>query len=280
MSLECFRGADFSQVAYRARHALGDDAMILHTRTLRDDGVAVVEVLAAPAATLEHARRRLEAAPFPTPLRRPNGRPYIVALVGPTGAGKTTTAAKLAVRAGTFGIGRTGLLTLDTYRVGGLDQLATYADLADVPFDVLYEAREIDDTLRRLSACDVLIVDTPGRSPAAADVTDRWRSLLDALAPDEIHLVLPATMRGDLALVAERAYRTTASHRGATHCVLTKLDEVPAQRGVTDLALSLALPTRWITDGQEVPTHLAPAVPRLLRSLGLGVDADNSWVAA
>ena len=52
MSLECFRGADFSQVAYRARHALGDDAMILHTRTLRDDGVAVVEVLAAPAATL------------------------------------------------------------------------------------------------------------------------------------------------------------------------------------------------------------------------------------
>lgn len=280
MQLECFRGADFHQVAYRARHALGDDAMILHTRTVRDDGVAVVEVLAAPAAALDHARARLEPAPLPIPLRRADGRPYIIALVGPTGAGKTTTAAKLAVRAGTFGAGRTGLLTLDTYRVGGLDQLATYADLAGVPFDVLYDAREIDETLGRLAGCDVVIVDTPGRSPAAADVTDRWRSLLDALAPDEIHLVLPATLRSDLALGAERAYRTTAAHRGATHLALTKLDEVPAQRGVTDLALSLALPTRWITDGQDVPAHLAPAVPRLLRALGLGLDADDSWVAA
>jgi flagellar biosynthesis protein FlhF len=280
MQLECFRGADFSQVALRARRALGDDAMILHTRTLRDEGVAVVEVLAAPAATLEHARARLTAAPLPSPLRRPNGRPYVVALVGPTGAGKTTTAAKLAVRAGTFGTGRTGLLTLDTYRVGGLDQLATYADLANVPFDVVYDVREVPDALRRLAECDVVIVDTPGRSPAAADVSDRWRSLLDALTPDEIHLVLPATVRPDLALAAERAYRTTASHRGATHLVLTKLDEVPAERGVTDLALSLALPARWITDGQDVPAHLAPAVPRLLRALGLGVDADDSWVAA
>ena len=280
MQLECFRGADFSQVAHRARHALGADVMILHTRTLRDEGVPFVEVLAAPAATLEHARARLEAAPLPTPMRKPNGRPFIMALVGPTGAGKTTTAAKLAVRPGLFGIARTGLLTLDTYRVGGMDQLATCADLAGVPFDVVYDAREIPDALQRLRDCDVVIVDTPGRSPAAADVTDRWRSLLDALAPDEVHLVLPASIRGDLALTAERAYRTTPAHRGATHLVLTKLDEVPAERGVTDLALSLALPTRWVTDGQDVPAHLAPAVPRLLRALGLGVDADDSWVAA
>jgi flagellar biosynthesis protein FlhF len=280
MQLECFRGADFSQVAVRARRALGDDAMILHTRTLRDDGVAIVEVLAAPAATLDHARARLEPAPLPTPLRRADGRPYIIALVGPTGAGKTTTAAKLAMRPGTFGIARTGLVSLDTYRVGGLEQLATCADLGNVPFDVLYDAREIPDTLQRLRDCDVLIVDTPGRSPAAADVTDRWRSLLDALAPDEVHLVLPASMRGDLALAAERTYRTSRAHCGATHTVLTKLDEVPAQRGLTDLALSLALPSRWVTDGQDIPAHLAPAVPRLLRSIGLGVDADDSWVPA
>jgi flagellar biosynthesis protein FlhF len=280
MQLECFRGADFSQVSQRARRALGDDVMILHTRALRDDGVPFVEVLAAPAATLEHARARLTADPLPTPLRAANGRPYVIALVGPTGAGKTTTAAKLAVRPGTFGIGRTGLLSIDTYRVGGMEQLATYAELADVPFEVLYDAREIPDALSRLRDCDVIIVDTPGRSPAAADVSDRWRSLLDAIAPDEVHLVLPATIRADIALAAERAYRTTPAHRGATHLVLTKLDEVPAERGVSDLALSMALPTRWITDGQDVPAHLAASVPRLLRALGLGIDADDSWVAA
>ncbi len=280
MQLECFRGADFSQVAARARHTLGDDAMILHTRTVRDDGVPRVEVLAATSGTLDHVQARLQAAPLPTPLRRPTGRPYVIALVGPTGAGKTTTAAKLAVRPGTFGIGRPGLLTIDTYRVGGMDQLATYAELANVPFDVVYDAREIGDAFARLRDCDVVIVDTPGRSPAAADVTDRWRSLLDAIAPDEVHLVLPATMRGDLALAAERAYRTSNTHMGATHLMLSKLDEVPAGRGVTDLALSLALPARWITDGQDVPADLAPAVPRLLRSLGLGVDADDSWITA
>lgn len=280
MQLECFRGADFSQVSARARRTLGDDAMILHTRTVRDDGVPRVEVLATTSGTLDHVQQRLSAAPMPAPLRKATGRPYVIALVGPTGAGKTTTAAKLAVRPGTFGIGRPGLLTIDTYRVGGMDQLATYADLANVPFDVVYEAREISDAFARLRDCDVIIVDTPGRSPAAADTTDRWRSLLDALTPDEVHLVLPATMRLDLALGAERAYRTTSAHVGATHVMLSKLDEVPSERGVTDLALSLGLPTRWITDGQDVPADLSPAVPRLLRSLGLGVDADDSWTAA
>ncbi len=280
MQLECFRGADFAQVSARARRTLGDDAMILHTRTVRDDGVPRVEVLAATSGTLDHVQQRLTAAPMPAPLRKANGRPYVIALVGPTGAGKTTTAAKLAVRPGTFGIGRPGLLTIDTYRVGGMDQLATYADLANVPFDVVYEASEITDALARLRDCDVIIVDTPGRSPAAADTTDRWRLLLDALSPDEVHLVLPATMRFDLAMGAERAYRTSSSHVGATHVMLSKLDEVPSERGVTDLALSLGLPTRWITDGQDVPADLAPAVPRLLRSLGLGIDADDAWTAA
>lgn len=280
MQLESFRGADFSQVSSRARRVLGDDAMILHTRTVRDDGVPQVEVLAAPAATLDHVQERLQSAPLPTPMRRADGRPYVIALVGPTGAGKTTTAAKLAVRPGTFGIARTGLITLDTYRVGGMDQLATYAELANVPFDVVYDAGDVADSYARMRDCDVLIVDTPGRSPAASDISDRWRSLLDEMAPDEIHLVMPATMRSDLALDAERAYRRSAAHVGATHVLMTKLDEVPAERGVADLALSLALSTRWITDGQDVPAALAASVPRLLRAFGLGVDTDLTWKAA
>ena len=112
-------------------------------------------------------RARLEPAPLPRQLRKADGTPYRIALVGPTGAGKTTTAAKLAVRRGLFGAGASGLLTLDTYRVGGMEQLATYAELADVPFEVVYDAREIDAAMKRLSSCDVVIIDTPGRSPAS-----------------------------------------------------------------------------------------------------------------
>jgi flagellar biosynthesis protein FlhF len=281
ITAERFRGADLARVADRARRTLGDDVMILHTRTVRDGGVPVVEVLAAPSLAIDRVRARLQPTPLPTSLRKADGRPYCIALVGPTGAGKTTTAAKLAVRRGLFGEARAGLLTIDTYRVGGMEQLATYAELADVPFEVIYDAREVEPAMRHLSkSCDVVIIDTPGRSPASAELTERWRSLLDLLAPDEVHLVLPASLRADLAVDIGRAYRATRAHCGATHLVVTKLDEVPRERGVTDLALSLQMPTRWITDGQDVPADLKPGVPRLLRTWGLSADTESDWMPA
>ena len=279
MAAERFRGADIAQVADRARRSFGDDVMILHTRVVRDGGVPLVEVMAAPASTLDSIRTRMDAKPI-TSFRKPNGRPYIIALVGPTGAGKTTTAAKLAVRKGAFGAAKVGLITIDTYRVGGMEQLATYAELADVPFEVVYDAKEIDATLRRLTSCDVVIIDTPGRSPTAAELTERWRTLLDAFKPDETHLVLPATLRPDLATEAARAYVATRTHVGTTHLLLTKLDEVPRELGVTDLALSMQLPVRWIADGQDVPADLKPGTSRILRGYGLSVDVEADWVHA
>ena len=280
MALERFRGADLSLVADRARRALGEDVMILHTRAVRDGGVPMVEVLATTSDTIDRLRTRLEPTPLPKQMRKANGASYRIALVGPTGAGKTTTAAKLAVRRGTFGAARCGLLTLDTYRVGGMEQLATYAELADVPFEVVYDAREVEAAMKRLSSCDVVIIDTPGRSPASAELTERWRSLLDALTPDEVHLVMPATLRHDLAVDVARAYRATREHCGATHLLLSKVDEVPREAGVTDLALSLDMPARWITDGQDVPADLKPGVSRLLRAFGLSADTERDWMTA
>jgi flagellar biosynthesis protein FlhF len=280
MAPERFRGVDLSQVADRARRSLGDDVMILHTRVVRDGGVPMVEVMAENGTTVDRVRERLEAAPFARPLRNADGSPYRIALVGPTGAGKTTTAAKLAVRRALFGAARPGLLTIDTYRVGGMEQLATYAELADVPFEVIYDASEVDGAMKRLSACDVIIIDTPGRSPASSDLTERWRSLLDALTPNEIHLVMPASLRPDLAVDIARSYAPTRAHVGATHVLISKVDEVPRGSGVADLALSLELPTRWITDGQDVPTDLKPGAQRLLRSYGLAADAEPDWMPA
>ena len=278
--LERFRGADLASVARRARNSFGDDVMILHTRLVRDGGVPMVEVMATSAVALDRVRSRLEPSPFPPSFRKPDGRPYCIALVGPTGAGKTTTAAKLAVKQGAFGLARVGLITIDTYRVGGMEQLSTYAELAGVPFEVVYDESEIASALKRLSVCDVVILDTPGRSPAAIELTERWRSLLDAFRPDEVHLVVPATLRADLALYAARAYSRTRTHVGSTHVLLTKLDEVPRETGVTDLALSLELPARWIADGQDVPGDLKPGAARILRGYGMSADAEPDWMSA
>jgi flagellar biosynthesis protein FlhF len=152
---------------------------------------------------------------------------------------------------------------------------------ADVPFEVVYDAREVDGAIKRLSpSCDVVIIDTPGRSPASAELTERWRSLLDTIAPDEVHLVLPASLRTDLAVDIGRAYTPSRTHCGATHLLISKLDEVPRERGVTEMALSLEMPTRWVTDGQDVPADLKPGVQRLLRSWGLPADAEADWMPA
>src|SRR5688500_9558462 len=116
-----FRGPELSVVGGQARRALGDDAVILGTRVLRAGGETIVEVLAAASADVARFTRRVTAAPIER--RDPDApRPLVIALVGPTGAGKTTSAVKLALNPDAFGTQRVGLITLDTYRAGPVAQ--------------------------------------------------------------------------------------------------------------------------------------------------------------
>ena len=279
-----FRGPDLGAVSARARAELGDDALVLSTRTVRP---GLIEIVAADANDVARFERRL-TAPAPAPADAEARRPLVIALVGPTGAGKTTSAVKLAVNRDAFGAKRVGFITLDTFRAGAVAQLETYASVAGVPIEVAYDARDAAGALARLADRDVIIVDTPGRAArapnggapngdGAADGAD-WRALLDALAPDEVHLVLPATMRHDVARhvrdtleAPEKPSENGAAawtHGFPTHLLLTKLDEVPGETGVAELASLVDLPVRWVCDGQEIPADLAAAVPRILRALG------------
>ena len=278
MRFESFHGTDLRRVFDEARQALGDDAIIVRSHMSRDSGHQRVVVIAARAADVE--RLRLQLSPEAPILQKAVGGrgrfgPYVVALVGPTGAGKTTTAAKLALHPEAFGDKRVGLLTLDTFRVGAIEQMQAFAEIAELDLEVVYDEREAIGALARLDDCDVVIVDTPGRGPRSREDSARWQALVKPLSPDEIHLVVPATIRTDVAVALRDVYAPV----GPTHVIISKADEAPEDGGLAALAASLDLPSRWMTDGQAIPDDLRSA-RRILMTLGSGTPSSHRAIAA
>jgi flagellar biosynthesis protein FlhF len=258
--LVTFRGRDVQSASEAVRAALGEHAMILRVRASREGSSAFVEIVAAAGAEVERFSNRLEAGALPEPR---DGRPLVLALVGPGGAGKTTTLARLATHRQAFGGWKAGILTLDTFRMGAIAELRGYAEIAGLPLEVAYDEDEVDEALDQLSDCDVVLVDTPGRRAVGEERSARWGSLLQRARPDEVHLVIPASMRVEAAFTALEGLRGL----GVTHLLLTKLDEVRENRGVADIALTLHLPARWLTEGQELPGSVFSAPGRIVTSL-------------
>jgi flagellar biosynthesis protein FlhF len=208
----------------------------------REQGPSFGAVLATAVAS--------PAVPPPPP------RPRIIALVGPTGAGKTTTIAKLAAnREIGLGSGKAGLLGLDTYRVGAAEQLRAWAALIDLPCEIVHESADLERAMRRLQQCSTVLVDTPGRGPSRGVDAETVRGWLQRLTPDEVHLVLPA---GRMPMVTRQSIEEFGSW-GVTHVLPTKLDECPEDIRLFDVAIERKLPMRWMANGQEVPADLHAA---------------------
>ncbi len=181
----------------------------------------------------------------------------IVALAGPTGVGKTTTLAKLAANFRLRDGLRTGLVTMDTYRIAAVDQLRTYADIIDLPMKVVTTPAEMRTALDELDGLDLVLIDTAGRSPRDAEQIAELNDLLAAANPDETHLVLSLTAgRKTLAQAVERF-----SAISPTAIIVTKLDEADAAGPILALCRDGGLPISYITLGQDVPDDIEPARP-------------------
>jgi flagellar biosynthesis protein FlhF len=191
----------------------------------------------------------------------------VVALVGPTGVGKTTTIAKLAANYRLREKRRVGLITVDTYRVAAVEQLRTYADIIDLPMEVVATPREMRDAVARMSHLDLVLMDTAGRSPRDEVKIQELRSMLAEAEPDEVHLVLSSTAGArSLIAAAERFVEV-----GTTALIVTKLDEANSLGHLSSLVRASHLPISYLTDGQNVPDDIQVADRRQLAQAILGV---------
>lgn len=178
-----------------------------------------------------------------------------LALVGPTGVGKTTTLAKIAARALLDSKLRVSLVTVDTYRVGGSEQLARYGEIMGIPSHVARTAEELSKAIARSRDADLVLVDTAGR--ATSEAVAQQAELLRAVPGLQLTLVISAaTGWRELAAVAER-YRKLRPEG----LIVSKLDEAVAPGGVLSAAVRLPCPITCIADGQRVPDDLHEAIP-------------------
>ncbi len=189
----------------------------------------------------------------------------IVALVGPTGVGKTTTIAKLAARDALLHRRRVVLVSMDDYRVGGADQLASFADLIGVPFAAASDPASLAQVLAAYAWADRIYVDTAGRSPRDHAAMERMAQTL-ASAGAAVALAIPANARStELGKILQQ-------HAPLAPCalVVTKLDEAELVGGALLAALSSQMPIAHFTTGQRVPEDIEAASAEKLTSFLLG----------
>jgi len=196
----------------------------------------------------------------------PGTPPDSYVLVGPTGVGKTTTLAKLAARCVLQERLRVGLITLDTYRVGAVDQLREYATLLGIDLKVAFSAAEVEHQLAAYHDMDVVFIDTPGRSPYDRAGIAQVEACLASVRHATICLAVPAGVAAHEAAAIVARYRPL----NPAALILTKVDETTGGEGLTHLFEAGDWLVVYLTDGQRVPEDIAAASPATVAALIAG----------
>ncbi|MDF3079622.1 flagellar biosynthesis protein FlhF [Burkholderia sola] len=201
----------------------------------------------------------------------------VFALMGPTGVGKTTTTAKLAARCVMrFGASKVALLTTDSYRIGGHEQLRIFGKILGVPVHAVKDAGDLALALSELRNKHIVLIDTIGMSQRDRAVSDQIAMLHGANAPVQRLLLLNATSHGDTLNEVVQAYRSAGEHPDLAGCILTKLDEATHLGSVLDTVIRYKLPVHYVSTGQKVPENLYVASTKFLLKSAFCVPRDGS----
>jgi len=202
-------------------------------------------------------------------LRLKKNAPRIIALVGPTGVGKTPTTAKLAAMYALNRGNKVALVTMDIFRVGAVEQLKTYTKIMGIPLEVASTPKELERAVERHADCDLILVDTAGRSHKDTEKLDEMKVFLEGIQSD-IYLCLSATTKDrELEEILKRF-----SIFEVSKVVFTKLDECESFGCIVNLLLKANLQIAYFTTGQRVPEDIEVATSDKLAELILkGAEA-------
>ncbi len=190
-------------------------------------------------------------------------RAKTVMLIGPTGVGKTTTIAKLATNQKLINNKKVALISADTFRIGAIDQLKTFANIADIPLTVAYTPDDIETAVRNYSDMDVIYIDTTGRSQNDIMRLKEMKRFVNKANPDEIHLVLNVTT----SLKGLQDSMSKFSMFKYNRILFTKLDETISLGVMLNLLNSSKIPVSYLTNGQNVPEDIERATVNKLAKM-------------
>jgi flagellar biosynthesis protein FlhF len=200
---------------------------------------------------------------FAGTLKLRKNSPRIVALVGPTGVGKTTTTAKLAAMYALNRGNKVALITMDIFRVGAVEQLKTYSRIMGIPLEVASTPKELEKAVEKHSACDLIFIDTAGRSHKDKEKLDEMKNFLDNKIPMEVYLCLSATTKDrELEEILSR-FRIFSISK----VVFTKIDECESFGNMVNLLMKDNLQIAYFTTGQRVPEDIEVATSAKLADM-------------
>lgn len=194
----------------------------------------------------------------------------IAHFVGPTGVGKTTTIAKLAAEQVLKYNRKVGFITSDTYRIAAVEQLKTYANILNVPLEVVFSPQELARAFKQLEDRDVIFMDTAGRNFRNEMYVSELNALLGGNANSETYLVLSLTSKyRDMKATVENFLKFKLDK-----VLYTKLDETESLGSILNIAYHYALKGSYITTGQNVPDDISVMNEERIVDLILGGGED------
>jgi len=190
-----------------------------------------------------------------------NGKPTIMAFVGPTGVGKTTTIAKLAARLVNHGRKSVGLITTDHYSIAAIQQLEAYAQIIGIPLESASNADELKKAVKRFKDIEIILIDTSGINPKDQNQIQGLKTCLAGLSGLKTQLILSATTKEKDCIAISEAFKDIGVHQ----ILFTKTDESSIFGNIVNVLIRTNLPLSFLCGGRKVPDDIeAGTVQRLV----------------